>query len=98
MHGARAIAAKTTQVPPPASFVPVEALLGGRDVLALLGQVAVHHQPAAAAQLAAVLDHAGSDRGDVRDLGTAELERIAGAHLLRFGAEREALTRRQGRN
>ena len=55
----------------------------------------IHDGSAAAAQLRTVLDHAGGDLRDVGDFGAAQAERVAGAHLLRLGAEGEALTRRQ---
>ena len=60
------------------------------DLLASGRRDPVHHGPAAAAQLGAMLEHAGGDRGNVRDFRAAQAERVAGAHLLRFGAEGEA--------
>jgi len=59
------------------------------DVLALLDNCGPS-RPAAGAQLRAVLDHAGGDRGM---FGISELQRrsVAGAHLLLFRTEGEAL-------
>jgi hypothetical protein len=47
---------------------------------ALGGGAAVHDRTAAARKLGAVHVHAGSDRREVGDVGTAEAERIAAAH------------------
>src|SRR4029077_10445162 len=58
-------------------------------------ELAVHHGAAAAAQIGALLDHAGGDPRNVRDLGAAEAERVAGTHLLRLGTEGKARSRRQ---
>ena len=53
-------------------------------------EIAVHHGTATAAQLRPRLDHAGGDPRNVRDLGAAEAECVAGTHLLRLGAEGKA--------
>src|SRR5581483_5822482 len=68
--------------------------VGGGDLLApLCGEILVHHRAAARAQLGAMLHHAGGDRGNVRDVRAAELERIARALLARFLAEGKTLRR-----
>src|SRR6185369_5096440 len=53
-------------------------------------EIAVHHRTAAGAQIGALLHHADGDPRNVRDLGAAEAERVAGTHLLRLGAEGKA--------
>src|SRR5258705_6602723 len=58
-------------------------------------EVAIHDGAATRAQIGAVLVHAGGDLRDVRDLVAAQAEGVAGAHLLRLGAEGETSGRGQ---
>src|SRR3954451_19968255 len=65
-----------------------------REFTALGGEIAVQHGAATAGETGALLDHAGGDFRDVGNFRTAQPERIAGAHRLRFGAESKARGRR----
>ena len=77
--------------------VPVQKLeLLRGDLAGLFAQIAVHHCPTARAQVRLVLDHAGGNFRNVGDLRAAQAEGVAGAHLLRLGAEGKACARRQG--
>lgn len=60
------------------------------DLARLLSQIPVHHSPATGADAGPLLAHASRDARYVGDFGAAKAERIAGAHPLRFGTEREA--------
>jgi hypothetical protein len=46
-----------------------------------LGEIAIHHGPAACAQTHALLHHAGGDPRDIGNLGAAQPERIPPVHI-----------------
>src|SRR6201985_3265773 len=75
----------------------VKRSVGRGDLLAPGSKLLVHRRAATRGQLRAMLHHAGGDRGDVRDVRTAQLERIAGALRPRFLAVGKALRRGQRR-
>ena len=68
-----------------------------RDLAGLRGRIPVHHGSAPGAQIGPMLHHAGGDFRNIGDFGTAQAERIAGAHPLYLGAEGKAFGRRQCR-